>query len=93
MATNKLSGYTPDLYPTAYDAEADPDPRLLELELDVARLTKERNRYGGHTHECRLGVQNATGCECGWTAARRGTLWDDVDESENIDEAIESHWD
>jgi hypothetical protein len=91
-ATNTLCGYTPDLYPSVYDSEVDPDPRLLELEILVNRLTKERNYYGGHRHGCRQ--QDATGCECGWVVAKRGTLWDAVDaESQNLDEAIESHWD
>jgi hypothetical protein len=86
---NTLCAYT---YPPAYDREVDPDPRLLELEILVARLTKERNRFGGHRHECR--TRDQTGCECGWTFAQRDTLWDEVDdESEDLDEAIESHWD
>jgi len=86
-----LGGYTPDLYPPSYDKEVDPNPRLLELETQVARLTAERNLYGRHVHGCC--TENATGCLCGWTQARKDTLWDYVDDSEDIEDAIESHHD
>lgn len=86
-----LGVYTPDLYPPAYDREVDPDPRLLELETQVARLSAERDRYGQHSLGC--SGQDATGCECGWWQARQGTLWEHVGDSEDIQQEIESHWD
>ena len=38
--------------PPEYDAEVDPDPRLIELEVDVDRLMAALHRWGRHDHEC-----------------------------------------
>lgn len=76
---------------TRYDPEADPNPEVLDLTIEVARLKAMFRRWGKHQHICQ--TRDVDGCECGFKQAVIGTLWDFVGDSEDINKATESHWD
>lgn len=55
------------------DGEGDPDPYLVALELEVARLRAERDYWGQHRKDCFYRDDEV--CVCGFSQATKNNLW------------------
>lgn len=77
--------------PPGVDLEEDPNPEVLDLEGQLARKQAELDYFGRHRANCPGRWGGRGPCSCGWQEVQNSTLWDFVEDSEDIDKALASH--